>query len=78
MLTDYPPRDTPTEGQRSELGEILARVEYVTREVAADAGAAREWLLSDDRDAAEVSLRRIEEQGRQLGHLRDRLRGERP
>ena len=78
MVTDKPPRDTPTEGQRSELREILARIEHATREVAADAEAARERLLFDDRDAAEECLRRITEHGRQLAHLRDRLRGERP
>ena len=78
MLTDMPPRDAPTEDQRSEIREILARIEHATREVASDAEAAREHLLYDDRDAAEESLRRLEEHGRQLAHLRDRLRGNRP
>ena len=78
MLTDMPPRDAPTEGQCSELREILARIEHATHEVAADAEAAREHLLYDDRDAAEECLRRITEHGRQLVHLRDRLRGEQP
>ena len=78
MLTGYPPRNVPIEGQCSEIREILARIEHATREVAADAEAARERLLFDDRDTAEVSLRRLEEHGRQLVHLRDRLRGDRP
>ena len=78
MLTDMPPRDTSTEDQRSELEEILARIECATRKVATDAEAAREHLLYDDRDAAEESLRRLEEHGHLLVHLRDQLRGERP
>ena len=78
MLTTYPPTDTLTEGQRSELREILARVEHATRALAADAEAAREHVLSDDRDGAAESLRRITEHGQQLAQLCDRLRGERP
>ena len=78
MLADMPPRDVLTEGQRSEIREILARVEHATRALAADAEVAREHVLSDDRDAAAECLRRIEEHGQQLAHLCDRLRGERP
>ena len=78
MLTDMLPRTVLTEDQRSELREILAGIEHATRAVAADAEAARERLLFDDRDAAEECLRRITEHGRQLAHLRDRLREDRP
>ena len=78
MLTNYPPTDTRTEGQRSELREILARVEHATCALAADAEAARAHLLSDDRDAMAESLDRITEHGQQLAHLCDQLRGEQP
>jgi hypothetical protein len=76
-----PERDGPTGRDMSiddPLEDVLASIEDLVRELGGDAEAARELLLSGDRGAAGAALQRLEERGRQLEVLRDRLLAERP
>ena len=73
MRVDDPRRTRPT---NDRLREVLAEVERAARELAADAGTAREHVVDGPHDAAEELLRRVIEHGGQLSHLRDRLLSE--